>query len=151
MTKNSILILALIMSYNLSAQILDINIKKGYAVSGYDLVAYFSDNPQKGTEEYMYEYEGVKYKFSSAENRDRFIADPQKFLPQYGGYCAYAMAVSSKKVSVNPETYEIRNNRLYLFYNSGRNNTLVSWLSESPEDLEQKANDNWEKVKWLRQ
>ena len=151
MIKNLVILLVLTTSFNLHSQVLDINTKKGYAVYGFDLVSYFNDNPQLGSEEYEYEFQGVKYKFANAENQDQFISDPQKYLPQYGGYCAYAMAVSSKKVSVNPETYEIRNNRLYLFYNSGRNNTLVSWLKESPENLEQKANENWEKVKWLRQ
>ncbi|MEX0360983.1 MAG: YHS domain-containing (seleno)protein, partial [Allomuricauda sp.] len=77
------------------------------------------------------------------ENLNVFKADPDKFVPQYGGYCAYAVAVSGKRVNVNPETFEIRDDKLYLFYNSGNTNTLELWLKESPEKLRTKADQNW--------
>ena len=132
------------------SQVLDVNTKKGIAAGGYDVVSYFDDEPLEGNKEISYELDDVNYLFSSEANKEKFVSNPQKYLPQYGGYCAYAMAVSSKKVSVDPLTYEIRDAKLYLFYNSGKNNTLVSWLKESPEDLQAKADENWEKVKILR-
>ncbi len=128
----------------------DFNTKKGFAVSGYDVVSYFDDNPQKGSMEIVLTHNEVKYSFVNKENKEQFLANPDKYIPQYGGYCAYAMAVSAKKVSVNPETFEIRDSKLYLFYNSGKTNTLESWLQESPEELRLKADNNWDKLKILR-
>lgn len=122
------------------------NTKKGFAAQGYDVVAYFDGNPAKGSAEYVTTVNGVKYKFISQESLDRFKANPAAFIPQYGGYCAYAVAVSGKKVNINPETYEIRDGKLYLFYNAGKTNTLELWLSESPEHLKSKADQNWERI-----
>ena len=143
-------ILVICFGSNLTAQSLDYNTKKGVAIAGYDVVSYFNDSPMIGSDNYITEYDGVIYKFSSDTNRQKFISNPEAYLPQYGGYCAYAMAVSAKKVSVNPETFEVRDSKLYLFYNSGRNNTLKSWLDESPAELRSQADTNWEKVKLLR-
>ena len=129
------------------AQSIDYNTKKGYAANGYDVVSYFEGNPQEGLKEISTEYDGVDYKFSTQAHLTEFKADPTKYIPQYGGYCAYAMAVTSKKVSINPETYEIRDGKLYLFYNAGKTNTLELWLNESPDKLKSKADKNWEKIK----
>ena len=134
----------------MNAQSIDYNTKKGYAASGYDVVSYFNNNPQVGSDDIIALYDGVNYKFADEANKEQFLLNPGIYVPQYGGYCAYAMAVSSKKVSINPETFEIRDAKLYLFYNSGKNNTLESWLEESPESLIMQADGNWEKVKLLR-
>lgn len=142
-----IILLVLFMAHGASAQSMDYNTKKGYAINGYDAVAYFDDKPQSGNTKYVATYDGVKYKFSNQENLDKFNTEPIKYIPQYGGYCAYAVAVSGKKVTVDPETYEIRDDKLYLFYNSWGNNTLKSWIEESPDILKAKADKNWEKVK----
>ncbi|MEM6515106.1 MAG: YHS domain-containing (seleno)protein [Bacteroidota bacterium] len=128
-----------------SAQKIDYNTKKGFVAEGYDVVEYFNNNAKKGVNDYQITHDGVKYKFISEENLEIFKASPTKFIPQYGGYCAYAIAVKNKKVSINPETFEIRDGKLYLFYNSWGTNTLESWLEESPEVLRQKADDNWKK------
>lgn len=140
----------LITIFQLSGQTVDFNTKKGLAIHGYDVVSYFDMDPEPGNQEIKYELDGISYLFSNQDNREKFIEDPNAYLPEYGGYCAYAMATSAKKVGVNPETYEIRAGKLYLFYNSGRNNTLEAWIKESPELLIPKADANWEKVKWLR-
>ncbi len=129
------------------AQTMDYNTKKGYAANGYDVVSYFDKNPQEGKKEFTQVFDGVKYKFLNRTNLEKFVASPHAFLPQYGGYCAYAVAINAKKVDVNPETYEIRDGKLYLFYNRGKNNTLQFWLNESPKDLKSKADKNWEKIK----
>ncbi|WP_317166928.1 YHS domain-containing (seleno)protein [Winogradskyella schleiferi] len=65
-----------------------------------------------------------KYTFISQENLNTFLAKLKAYMPQYGGYCAYTVAIDSKKVSIDPETFEIRDGKLYLFYNSWGNNTL---------------------------
>lgn len=139
--------LLLIAGTVLQAQSIDYNTKRGYAANGYDVVSYFEGQPQEGIKEISTEYDGINYKFSSQEHLNEFKADPAKYIPQYGGYCAYAVAVSGKKVSINPETYEIRDGKLYLFYNAGRTNTLELWLNESPNELKVKADSNWEKIK----
>ncbi len=130
-------------TFNLQAQKGPVNAKRGLAVQGYDVVSYFNGKAQKGTSDYTVKWEGNTYQFTSSEHRDTFEANPEKFLPQYGGYCAYAMAVKGNKVSVNPETFEIRNGKLYLFYNKWINNTLESWLEEGPEKLVGQADKNW--------
>ncbi|TMU50889.1 YHS domain-containing (seleno)protein [Flagellimonas algicola] len=120
-----------------------VNTKKGFAANGYDVVAYFNGQAEEGSKKYKTNHAGIDYKFSSEENLNAFKANPEKFVPQYGGYCAYAVAVSGKRVNVNPETFEIRDDKLYLFYNSGNTNTLELWLKESPEKLRTKADQNW--------
>jgi len=145
--KKVILLVFIVLSYALNAQTIDYNTKKGFAVEGYDVVSYFSNTPKKGTSKYMTTCDGIKYKFSSQENLDLFHKDPKKYLPEYGGYCAYAIGMKGKKVSVDPKTFEIREGKLYLFYNSWGNNTLKSWLDESPNELKIKADKNWERVK----
>ncbi len=131
----------------LSAQSVDYNLDGGYVVEGYDVVSYFNGKAEEGSKKYVATYDNVKLKFSSQANLDEFKANPKKYLPQYGGYCAYAMATRGKKVESNPETFEIRNGKLYLFYNSWGNNTFKKWKKESPDQLVLKANKNWEKVK----
>lgn len=138
--------LLLLAAISINAQTIDYNAKKGVAIHGYDVVAYFNGAPQKGNTDYTYIYDEVTYKFSSQENLNLFTKNPNQYIPQYGGYCAYAIALKSKKVDVNPKTYEIRNGKLYLFYNSWGNNTLKSWLKQQPEKLVKKADVNWKKL-----
>jgi len=136
------------MGFLLSAQSIDYNTKKGYAAEGYDVVSYFNKEVKKGNVKFTTTHDDIKYKFANQKNLETFIANPDKFKPQYGGYCAYAVALNAEKVSVDPETYEIRDGKLYLFYNSWGNNTLESWLKESPNDLKKKGDTNWEKIKY---
>lgn len=145
--KKIIIALFLVMSTITFAQSIDYNTKKGYAANGYDVVAYFDGTAIEGKKELSIDHDGVNYRFSSQENLDSFKSNPTKYVPQYGGYCAYAVAVSGKKVSINPETFEIREGRLYLFYNSGKTNTLDLWTKESPEKLRTKADENWKKIR----
>ncbi|MDT0558995.1 YHS domain-containing (seleno)protein [Ichthyenterobacterium sp. W332] len=130
----------------LNAQTIDYNTKRGTAVGGYDVVAYFNGTPEKGSSEFVHKYDGITYKFSSQENLKTFIANPNTYLPQYGGYCAYAIAKKGKKVGIDPKTFEIRNGKLYLFYNSWGNNTLENWLEEQPKELIKRADINWKNI-----
>lgn len=140
--KIILFILVMFVAITLSAQN---NTTKGFAVNGYDVVAYFSNTATKGNKKITAKHEGATYKFSSEENKALFVANPEKYLPQYGGWCAYAMGVNGEKVSINPKTFEIRGAKLYLFYNKLGTNTLDSWLKEKPEVLIPMADANWAK------
>ena len=122
---------------------IDYNTKKGFVAEGYDVVEYFNDTAIEGDKRIILEHDGVKYKFSSLENLEHFKANPEKYIPQYGGYCAYAIAVNAKKVSIDPETFEIRNGKLYLFYNAWGTITLELWQKEKVKGLLEKADKNW--------
>ncbi|WP_340199725.1 YHS domain-containing (seleno)protein [Ascidiimonas sp. W6] len=124
----------------------DFNTKKGIAINGYDVVSYFDGKPKKGDKIFAVDYEDTTFLFSSEENLDKFEAAPKDFLPQYGGYCAYAVAVKSKKVDVDPETFEVRDGKLFLFYNKWSTNTLTLWKNENPKELKKKADTNWQKI-----
>lgn len=137
-------ILFLASNFTISSQ--NYNLKKGFVAEGYDVVSYFSNKTEKGNKQYVTSYDGVKFKFSSQENLETFKNNPKKYIPAYGGYCAYAIGVKGEKVSINPKTFEIRDGKLYLFYNSWGTNTLQLWIEEGVEDLKKKADTNWKKI-----
>jgi len=109
---------------------------------GYDPVSYFDGNPLQGNKELDYTYSGVIYWFSSESNRTKFIENPIKYEPQYGGWCAYALGLKPEKVKVDPKTYKIIDGKLYLFYNFYLTNTLKSW-NKDEKNLKSKADKNW--------
>jgi YHS domain-containing protein len=146
--KNIFILILAIFGHSINAQTTDYNSQKGYVAEGYDVVSYFSGHAKKGDLMYFAYYKGAKYKFLSQENLDTFNAHPVKYIPQYGGYCAYAIGAKNEKVTINPETFEIRVGKLYLFYNSWGVNTLKSWLNETPDSLLLKANKNWDTLKF---
>ena len=109
------------------------------AIKGYDTVAYFTeDKPVKGLKEFTTDYQGAQWYFSSQENLDLFIAEPEKYAPQYGGYCAYAVAKNTT-ASIKPELFTIEDGKLYLNYNNEINET---WQNNRQEFIEQ-ADANW--------
>lgn len=120
--------------------------KKGAVAKGYDVVSYFNNEAKQGSKEISTKYDGVQFYFSSQENLKTFQKNPTKYIPQYGGFCAYAMGVKGSKVPVNPETFEIRDGKLYLFYNRGSTNTLNLWTQEGADQLKVKADQNWKKI-----
>ena len=84
------------------------------AIKGYDPVSYFTTGkPTPGLAQFSTNYKGATYRFVTAENRDRFIAVPEKFVPQYGGYCAYAISLN-KIADIDPDQWAIVDNKLYL-------------------------------------
>jgi YHS domain-containing protein len=88
------------------------------AIVGYDPVAYFKDGkPVKGQDNLVYEWMGAKWKFASRDNLDAFKADPEKYAPQYGGYCAYGVA-KGDLVKIEPEQFTILDGKLYLNYDA---------------------------------
>ena len=108
-------------------------------------MSYFSKKPKEGDEEYSTTYNGAVYLFSSKENKALFLANPEKYIPAYGGWCAYAMGKTGDKIAIDPETYKIINGKLYLFYNRFFNNTLEDW-EENEDELKKKADTNWGKL-----
>ncbi|WP_020528208.1 YHS domain-containing (seleno)protein [Flexithrix dorotheae] len=119
------------------------NLEKGVALEGYDPVSYFeNEEPKKGKKSLSHEYNGVTYRFSSEENKKLFLAQPEDYEPEYGGWCAYAMGLNGEKVGIDPETYKIKDGKLYLFYNAFFNNTLPKW-NEDEENLKPKADQFW--------
>jgi YHS domain-containing protein len=143
----SFYILFLLIGYASLGQNIDYNVKKGFVANGYDVVAYFNNHAVEGNKQFSTQFDGVKYKFSSQENLSAFLKNPKKYIPQYGGYCAYAIGTKSEKVSINPETFEIKDGRLYLFYNAWGTNTLELWKKENETKLQQQADKNWERIK----
>jgi len=138
--------LFLLLSFTAFCQNENYNTKKEFVAEGYDVVSYFENKVEEGTKKFISEFDGVKFKFSSKENLETFEKSPKTYAPQYGGYCAYAIGVKGEKVSINPKTFEIRDGKLYLFYNSWGTNTLDLWNKEGAEKLQKQADDNWENI-----
>lgn len=141
----------LISSEFLLAQNVDPVDKGGLANGGYDFVAYFTDNAAvKGSRDFTLEINGVKYQFASAQHRELFKSNPEKYLPVCDGYCAWGVAEKGIKVPVNPETFKIIGNKLYLFFNGKLNgsplNTLSEW-NKNEQNLLQQLPEKWSKVK----
>lgn len=90
----------------------------GMAIHGYDPVAYFlQDDAIKGDGSHRFEWKGAEWRFATAENLELFRADPERWAPQYGGYCAYAMA-DGNLVEIDPDQFSIRDEKLYLNYSA---------------------------------
>ncbi len=91
-----------------------VNSVDGVALKGYDAVAYFTGGkPTPGLEQYSYSWNGKTYRFASADNLRSFKADPAKYVPQYGGYCAFAMSID-RIADIDPGQWAIVDGKLYL-------------------------------------
>jgi YHS domain-containing protein len=112
------------------------------AIRGYDPVAYFTDaNPVEGSDKFTHTWKGATWRFASAENRDRFVAAPEKYAPQYGGYCAYGVA-GGYTVSIDPAAWSVVDGKLYLNYSRG---VQSDWNKDIPGYI-RKADANWPKA-----
>jgi YHS domain-containing protein len=141
-----LLLLTLIIAY---PQVDPVN-KEGVAIGGYDVVSYFQpDGPAKGNSNFKYVYNAVTYYFTSAENLNLFKENPEKYIPQFGGYCALAVSYG-KKISIDPQTFKITDNKLYLFFKGktthGSVNSIETWNRNEPKLLK-KAESLWPDVK----
>jgi len=114
------------------------------AINGYDTVAYFSENkPVKGSSDYTADWQGATFKFASPANRDKFKAAPDKYAPQFGGYCAYAVAVKGEKVSTEPDAFKLVNGKLYLNYDK---DIQKKWEANQANFIQQAASA-WPKIR----
>lgn len=117
-------------------------ILEGVAVGGYDPVAYFTEGkPVMGSKDITLQHEGVTWRFTSVANRDAFKADPSKFAPQFGGYCAYAVS-QGYTAKGDPQAWSIVGGRLFLNYNKS---VRRDWEKAS-STLIPKGDANWPKV-----
>ncbi len=121
----------------------------GVAAGGFDVTTYFQNAPTTGNPSFTAIHEGAIYRFVSNANRDLFKADPAKYAPQCGGYCAFAVGKMNAKVPINPTTYKITDGKLYLFFNDlyeGKPlNTLELWNTDE-KGLLPVTNANWKKL-----
>ncbi len=112
------------------------------ALSGYDSVAYFTEGkPVKGDAKFSFDYQGAKWQFASAENRDKFAAAPQSYAPQFGGYCAWAVS-QGYTASADPTLWKIVQGKLYVNFDA---DVQKKWEADIPGFI-QKANVNWPNV-----
>ena len=111
----------------------------GLAIRGYDPVAYYQQSaPVKGASQSSFQWQGANGLFVSAENRDRFQAEPERYAPQYGGYCAYAVS-KGRTASIDPEAWKIVDGKPYLNYSKG---VQKKWEQDVPGNIV-KVNRNW--------
>ncbi|MDX2251027.1 MAG: YHS domain-containing (seleno)protein [Nitrospira sp.] len=113
--------------------------RDGLAIGGYDPVAYFTDQkPVKGSPEFQATHRNSTFQFASSAHRDLFASDPAKFVPQYGGYCAYGMA-KGYKAKIDPAAFTVVDGKLFLNYND---TVRAQWLSDISGYI-RKADANW--------
>jgi len=113
------------------------------ALQGYDPVAYFEQGEAvKGSDDFTTEYIGATFKFASAADRDAFIADPAAYAPQYGGYCAWAMA-DGRYAKGDARYWRIVDGKLYLNYNAG---IQKKWEKDVPGFIS-KADTHWTELR----
>jgi YHS domain-containing protein len=111
----------------------------GIALDGYDPVAFFTDNrPTHGDPAISATYKGAKYLFASKEHKVKFEADPQKYVPQFGGYCAFGAALGAL-FPVDINTWQIRDGKLYLNFNQA----ILAKFNKDFEGYVAKAEKNW--------
>ncbi|MDH3582373.1 MAG: hypothetical protein OEM91_17340, partial [Hyphomicrobiales bacterium] len=115
----------------------------GIAVHGYDPVAYFTQSrPVQGSAEFSVVHGGATYRFASADNMKTFKASPAKYVPAYGGFCAYGVSVGAK-FDGDPRYWKIVDGKLYLNLNKKIQDT---WLKDVPGNID-KAEKTWTKIK----
>ncbi|MDN3629195.1 YHS domain-containing (seleno)protein [Vibrio lentus] len=145
-TSQKITLLAALLgtSFSLMAADLDMSVDKNdLAIKGYDPVAYFANQgPVKGTSEFTATYKNAIYNFASSENRDEFRANPAAYAPQYGGYCAFGVAMG-KKFETDPLAWKVEDGKLYLNLDKS---VQKRWL-ENTQEFIQDANSNWTTIK----
>ncbi|MFA6964530.1 MULTISPECIES: YHS domain-containing (seleno)protein [Bosea] len=119
-----------------------VNQVDGVALHGFDPVAYFvQKRPLKGDPEITYQYKGVTYEFYNASNLALFKKSPDKYLPQYGGFCAFAVAAGAK-ADIDPYAFAINDGKLYVNFSLDKRDRFQKKATENVA----KANGNWPKV-----
>ena len=133
----------LFLSTYVTAQQKQIFSKNNIAVNGYDVVAYFTESkPVKGNEDYSVTWKENQWFFSTKEHAALFKANPEKYAPQYGGYCAYGSS-RGYKAKTEPDAWSIINGKLYLNYNL---QVREVW-NKDVENYIKKADANWPAIK----
>src|SRR5215510_6742142 len=127
--RTILFVLIVFASSSVFAQQDEIYVNDGAAINGYDVVAYFKDGkPAKGTPKFSVSYKGANWLFANMENAEQFKSDPEKFEPQYGGYCAFGCS-RGYKAKTSPDAWTIVDGKLYLNYNIDVRDT---WNKDQP-------------------
>ena len=141
--KSLFVVIALVFVQTVLAGVETNTDENGVAIHGYDPVAYFAaGEPTEGSAEYSTTHNGVTYHFASAENKAAFEENPEKYLPQYGGYCAFGTA-KGKKFDVDPTAWEVVDDKLYLNLN---HEVRRRWSEDIPGYID-KADTQWRDIK----
>ncbi len=149
--KQLITLFLIVISTTIFSQQIDYNTKKGFVAEGYDVVSYFTNKkPIVGKKKFQTRIDGAAFKFSSAKNLALFKENPTKYIPQYGGYCAYAVAAKKTKMYIDAEAFEIRDGKLYLFYSSWLSNKLDDWKEGNTKKLQATGDANWKDLKYKK-
>lgn len=124
--------------------------KEGLALQGYDPLSYFdAGGPKVGSKDYTHTFRGVTYRFVSKENRDKFAAEPLKWEPPYGGWCAFAV-IDGDKVEIDPANFEVIEGKVYLFYKGFWGDARAKWdalvKAETAAKIIEKADAGWRKL-----
>ena len=113
------------------------------AVSGYDTVAFFTQGkPVKGSPKYAHEWKGVMWLFATEKHLNMFRDAPERYAPQYGGYCAWAIAVKGDRAPGDPNFWRVVNGRLYLNYDRS---VQDKWQADIPGFIKQ-GDINWQNM-----
>jgi len=139
----SILILTTFVLSSAHAQKSPVYIDNGKAIHGYDPVAFFKQSkPVMGRDSLMYQWSGATWYFADRKDLESFKADPEKYAPQYGGYCAYGTA-QGHKAPTKVETWTVVDGKLYFNYDQ---KVKEMWVKDRPGFIK-KANANWPMIK----
>ncbi|MRG55667.1 hypothetical protein GF108_08740 [Phyllobacterium sp. SYP-B3895] len=126
------------------------------AIKGYDPVAYFTQHDAvQGNPQYSYHWLGATWQFANAENRDLFKADPGKYAPQYGGYCADGVSFGTVTTNIDPKAWRIIEGKLYISYDPGTaegfeksptklTDSQKHWSEVEQTLVSEKQDKNWE-------
>ncbi|NEQ95749.1 MAG: YHS domain-containing protein [Cyanothece sp. SIO2G6] len=121
------------------ATLVSFYVEDGVAIEGTDPVAYFTESaPVQGSDQFAYEWSGAVWHFASVENRDLFVANPEQYAPQYGGYCAWAVS-QGYTAPIDPEAWKIVDGKLYLNFDR---RIQARWERDIPGHIAQ-ADANW--------
>ncbi len=146
MTKFTTTLMVILCALAASAQEFNTDDSK-IALNGYSPVSYLDLKlAQRGSKEFMSEINGVKYFFTSAEQKRAFDANPKKYQPQYGGWCATGVAIGAK-FRVDPNKFLVKDGKYYLFLNSIEVDALQVWNEKGHNGMLKSANENWKKLK----
>lgn len=141
--KKTILLVVSIIAMSMTSQVIAADSNSVVGAGGYDLVSYHKNNkPVQGSGRYVVVHDNVNYLFSSAENAKTFENNKSKYLPAYGGYCAYGAAMG-KKFIADPTVWEVVDGKLYLNLDS---DVQALWSKDIPSHIEQ-ADEHWKKIK----
>ncbi len=122
--------------------------RNGVAIGGYDPVSYFLEGEaRRGMQSLQVIHQGAIYWFSSTANQEAFATSPERYTPQFGGWCAWAVAdTEGSLVEVDPKSFLIQDSQLLLFYDGLLADTRALWLKGNPKELARSAHRNWQRI-----